>query len=161
MGSCGARPLRIADSVKPQCPARLAAVITLSIMMAGCETTSKPAMPATSAPIGTDNSAARSLAGDVFDISKLDQKPVPRFMARPNYPRAQRDAKIAGEAVVDFVVDTDGNVRNAFALRATHDDFGKAAVEAVEKWKFQPGRRGGRDVNTHMQVPIVFTLSAN
>jgi hypothetical protein len=27
------------------------------------------------------------------------------------------------------------------------------------KWKFKPGRKSGRDVPTHMQVPIVFTLN--
>ncbi|MBL9189341.1 MAG: sigma-70 family RNA polymerase sigma factor [Opitutaceae bacterium] len=34
-----------------------------------------------------------------------------------------------------------------------------AAVEAVGQWKFKPGQKGGREVNTHMQIPIVFTLS--
>ncbi len=37
--------------------------------------------------------------------------------------------------------------------------LGAAAVEAVNKWKFNPGQKGGREVNTHMQIPIVFTLS--
>ena len=37
--------------------------------------------------------------------------------------------------------------------------FEAAAVQAVSKWKFKPGRKGGRDVPTHMQVPIVFTLN--
>ena len=38
-------------------------------------------------------------------------------------------------------------------------EFESAAVQAVSKWKFKPGRKGGRAVNTHMQVPIVFTLN--
>lgn len=95
----------------------------------------------------------------VFDISKLDQTPVARFQARPQYPFEMRRAGIAGEVVVDFLVDTNGDVQNAYAIRSSQREFEAAAVQAVSKWKFKPGRKGGRDVITHMQVPIVFTLN--
>ena len=95
----------------------------------------------------------------VFDISMLDQTPVPKFQARPQYPFEMRRAGIAGEVVVDFIVDTNGDVQNAYALRSSQREFEAAAVAAVTKWKFKPGRKGGRDVPTHMQVPIVFTLN--
>ena len=95
----------------------------------------------------------------VFDISMLDQTPVAKFQARPQYPFEMRRAGIAGEVVVDFIVDTNGDVQNAYALRSSQREFEAAAVQAVSKWKFRPGRKGGRDVPTHMQVPIVFTLN--
>ena len=95
----------------------------------------------------------------VFDISMLDVTPVPKFQARPQYPFEMRRAGIAGEVVVDFIVDTAGDVQNAYALRSSQREFEAAAVQAVSKWKFKPGRKGGRDVPTHMQVPIVFTLN--
>jgi periplasmic protein TonB len=95
----------------------------------------------------------------VFDISMLDQQPIPKFQARPQYPFEMRRAGIAGEVVVDFIVDTNGDVQNAYALRSSQREFEAAAVQAVSKWKFKPGRKGGRDVPTHMQVPIVFTLN--
>ena len=95
----------------------------------------------------------------VFDISMLDQQPTPKFQARPQYPFEMRRAGIAGEVVVDFIVDTNGDVQNAYALRSSQREFESAAVQAVGKWKFKPGRKGGRDVPTHMQVPIVFTLN--
>ncbi len=95
----------------------------------------------------------------VFDISMLDQTPVAKFQARPQYPFEMRRAGISGEVVVDFIVDTNGDVQNAYALRSSQREFEAAAVQAVSKWKFKPGRKGGRDVPTHMQVPIVFTLN--
>ncbi len=95
----------------------------------------------------------------VFDISMLDQIPAAKFQARPQYPFEMRRAGIAGEVVVDFIVDTNGDVQNAYALRSSQREFEAAAVQAVSKWKFKPGRKGGRDVPTHMQVPIVFTLN--
>ena len=96
---------------------------------------------------------------EVFDISKLDQQPVARFQARPQYPFEMRRAGIAGEVLVDFIVDSNGDVRNAYAVRSSQREFEAAAVQAVSKWKFRPGKKGGRNVNTHMQVPIVFTLN--
>ena len=126
--------------------------------LVGCATdnTSAP----TQRPLaGTAATPAENASGEVIEFSTLDQKPVPRSQARPIYPAEQRTKKISGEAVVDFIVDTQGDVRNAFALRNTHPAFGEAAVEAVAQWKFQPGLKGGRVVNTHMQVPIVFTLN--
>jgi protein TonB len=95
---------------------------------------------------------------EVFDISKLDQVPVPTFQARPQYPFEMRRAGISGQVIVDFIVDANGTVRDAFAAQSTQREFESAAVQAVSKWRFKPGRKGGRVVNTHMQVPIVFTL---
>ena len=96
---------------------------------------------------------------EVFDISKLDQAPVAKVQARPQYPFEMRRAGIAGEVLVDFIVDSNGDVRNAYSARSSQREFEAAAVQAVSKWKFRPGKKGGRAVNTHMQVPIVFTLN--
>jgi len=60
---------------------------------------------------------------------------------------------------VDFVVDREGKVQNPVAVAATHPDLAAAAVEAVRRWTFDPGQKGGRAVNTHVQVPIVFSIS--
>ena len=97
--------------------------------------------------------------GEIFDISKLDQIPVATVQVHPQYPFEMRRAGISGQVVVDFIVDTAGNVRNAFAASSSQREFESSAVQAVAKWKFRPGKRGGHTVNTHMQVPIVFTLN--
>jgi protein TonB len=97
--------------------------------------------------------------GEIFDISKLDQIPQPTVQVRPQYPFEMRRAGISGQVVVDFIVDTSGNVRNAYAASSTQREFEQAAVTAVSKWRFKPGRKGGHVVNTHMQVPIVFSLN--
>ena len=98
---------------------------------------------------------------EVFDISKLDQIPVAKYQAFPQYPFEMRRAGVTGEVVVDFIVTSDGDVRNAYAARSTQREFEAPAVAAVSKWKFRPGKRGGRAVNTHMQVPVAFTLTEN
>lgn len=85
---------------------------------------------------------------EVFDISTLDQRPTPRVQIQPQYPFEMRRAGIEGEVVVEFIVDTNGDVRNPFVVRSTQREFEAAAIQAVSKWKFRPGRRGGRAVNT-------------
>ncbi len=137
---------------------------------------------------------AQAASAKPYEVTALDRTPQARFQARPEYPAGLRTAGVTGQVVVDFIVDTEGNVQNAQAARSKLDEpatnpplrlpeftvadsgpavasdnvssldaarqqLEKAAVEAVAKWKFDAGRKGGRDVNTHMQVPIVFTLS--
>ncbi len=97
--------------------------------------------------------------GDIFDISKLDKKPEPKYQGKPVYPFEMRRAGIAGDVLVDFIVNAAGDVVNAYAAKSSQREFEASAVQAVSKWKFRPGQKGGKAVNTHMQVPIVFTLN--
>jgi periplasmic protein TonB len=96
---------------------------------------------------------------EVFDISKLDRAPELKFRVQAQYPFEMRRAGATGEVIVEFIVDTNGNVMNAFAVRSSRSEFEANAVSAVSKWKFKPGQKGGRNLNTRMQVPIVFTLN--
>jgi protein TonB len=97
---------------------------------------------------------------EVFDISRLDHQPVPVFMARPYYPFAMRRAGVSGEVLVDFIVDREGYVRNAFAARSSQREFELPAIQAVRQWRFRPGMVAGRAVYTHMQVPIMFSINS-
>lgn len=97
--------------------------------------------------------------GEIFDIKNLDQQPVAKVQGKPAYPFEMRRAGINGEVVVQFIVDTNGDVRDPFVVRSTQREFEAAALSAVSKWKFRPGRRGGRAVNTRMVVPMVFSLN--
>ncbi|MSU22305.1 MAG: energy transducer TonB [Opitutus sp.] len=117
----------------------------------------KPAVGMVVIPSDRDTSRFRNMT--VFDPSMLDQQPVPRVQARPQYPFEMRRAGIAGEVTVDFIVDANGDVLNAYALKSSQHEFEASAVQAVSKWKFKAGRKSGANVATHMQVPIVFTLN--
>jgi protein TonB len=97
---------------------------------------------------------------EVFDINTLDQRPTPRVTVPVQYPFEMRRAGIEGEVLVEFIVDTNGNVRNPFVVRSTQREFEAAAIQAISKWKFRPGRRGGRDVNTgRVQQPFSFKIN--
>lgn len=107
-------------------------------------------------PSGANLGAGMS---NLFNLADLDQIPTPRFRANPVYPFEMRRAGITGEVVVGFIVDTKGDVVQAYAVRSSQREFEQSAIQAVARWKFRPGSKGGRPVNTRMQVPIVFNIS--
>ncbi|MDB6168849.1 MAG: TonB family protein [Verrucomicrobia bacterium] len=77
---------------------------------------------------------------------------------RPIYPMEMRRSGMRGEVVVDFVVDLEGRVTQAFVARSMNPAFDEPALEAVRSWRFEPGRKGKIPVNTHLQVPVFFQL---
>lgn len=93
--------------------------------------------------------------------SDLDQQAEVRYRAVPVYPSEAKREGLTGEVLVDFIVDTNGNARNAVALQSSNRQFEESACSAVAKWKFKPGRKDGHAVFVHMQVPIVFSLSGD
>ena len=97
----------------------------------------------------------------VFNLSDLDQQPQATFRAPPNYPFEMRRAGITGTVVVDFIVGPDGQVIDAHAVSSTNHEFEAAAVQGVVRWRFRPGRKGGKNVATHMEVPIQFNLNSD
>ena len=61
-----------------------------------------------------------------------------------------------GDALVDFVVDPSGHVRQAKAVNASRPLSAEEAVRAVRQWLYSPGQRSGRPVFAHFQVPVNF-----
>ena len=108
--------------------------------------------------------ANRSLGGGAtkmvaFNLKDLDQQPVAKAQPNPVYPSEMQREGINGEVMVAFILDSNGDVRDAHAISSSNRAFEEAAVQAVSRWKFRPGHKGGRAVNTKMQVPITFNLS--
>jgi protein TonB len=66
---------------------------------------------------------------------------------------------VTGEVLVEFICDTEGNVRDVRVVKSTRSEFESAAIEAVSRLKFRPGRKGGRPVNARIQQPIVFSIT--
>lgn len=99
------------------------------------------------------------IMGEIFDVQKLDRKPTPKVQPVPIYPAELRKFGIGGEVVVDFVVDSAGDVRNARVIRSTVRELEQSALEAVRLWKFDPGMVGERVVNSHLQMPLVYKMN--
>ncbi|MDD2764663.1 MAG: energy transducer TonB [Opitutaceae bacterium] len=78
---------------------------------------------------------------------------------RPVYPFECRRTGLTGFAEVEFIVDTTGKVTEAHATSANHPLFAAAAVTAILKWKFEPGRVDGRPVNTKNRQRFSFDIT--
>jgi protein TonB len=97
--------------------------------------------------------------GAIFNLGDLDQIPQPTFQPPPQYPYEMKRAGINGTVTVGFIVDTTGAVRDAYVVSSSHSEFEAAALAAITKWRFRPGRRKGAPVNTRMQQPLSFKLT--
>jgi len=79
---------------------------------------------------------------------------------RPAYPRAARRAGMEGRCLLEVAVDASGAVRSVRILRGSgHALLDRAAMAAVEHWRFLPARRSGRAVAALVEVPIRFHLT--
>lgn len=97
--------------------------------------------------------------GDIFDIKNLDQIPVAKFKPRPAYPFDMRRQGIKGEVLLGFIVDSNGDVRDPYIVKSSQREFESAALQMISRWKFRPGRKGGRAVSTRVTMPVTFNLN--
>ena len=74
------------------------------------------------------------------------------------YPEFAKKAGIEGTVFVQFVVDEKGNVENPQVTRSVHKLLDEAALEAIRKMKFTPGKQRGRPVKVQMSLPVRFIL---
>jgi protein TonB len=89
----------------------------------------------------------------------LDNPPRPRAQLAPVYPSEARRRGLAGEVVVEFLVDETGRVLDPHVLSSKSPLFDDATLRAVAQWRFEPGRRGGRIVRFRMSVPVEFAVN--
>ncbi|NBB72705.1 MAG: TonB family protein [Bacteroidetes bacterium] len=74
------------------------------------------------------------------------------------YPEFAKKAGIEGAVFVQFIVDERGQVTNVQVTRGVHKLLDEAAVEAVRKMRFEPGKQRGKPVKVQMSLPVRFYL---
>lgn len=93
------------------------------------------------------------------ELEEVDQAPLLVHQVKPPYPLRARREGVEGFVVVRFLVDASGRVREARVVRADPPGFfEKAALGAVRRWRFVPGKVAGRPVDTWVVVRIRFQL---
>lgn len=95
---------------------------------------------------------------DTF-VGEQDVPPRPVKRVNPTYPLNMSRAGVEARVVVDFVVDSKGNVVNAHVFSSNNPWFERPAINAISKWHFEPGLKEGRPVNARMRIPITFSLT--
>lgn len=87
----------------------------------------------------------------------------PKALSQPSpvFPKEMGNRGVQhGWAIVGFTVEVDGRVSSATAVRSSAPEFGRAAVEGVRKWQFEPAARDGRKPALRLEVPIMFSANS-
>jgi TonB family protein len=92
----------------------------------------------------------------VLSAAKLD-RPIYPLLRRPAvYPVSRLSSGEAGEVVVEMIIDRDGRVRWPRIHRATHPDFGWAALTGVSQWFFESPTKAGVPIDVRVLTTIRF-----
>lgn len=81
------------------------------------------------------------------------------LMNHLEYPELAVRAGIQGRVYVLAFVNEQGDVVRAEVLKGIGDGCDEAALAAVKKAKFIPGKQRGKPVKTRISIPIEFTLT--
>jgi TonB family protein len=109
---------------------------------------------------GVPASAARLIerlaqgGAGIAGAGELDGPLRPVLQVAPTAPPSLRQARHAAQAVVTFFVDESGRVLLPELASSSQEDFGWAALTAVNQWRFEPPRRGGQPVVVRAQVAL-------
>jgi TonB family protein len=80
----------------------------------------------------------------------------------PEYPWIARARGHQGRVVLSVWVSAEGEAQRLAVLKSSgYSALDRAAVDAVQHWRFQPARRAGVDTQSLVYVPVMFRLDGN
>ena len=84
----------------------------------------------------------------------------PEFLEgpEPSYTDEARTAQVFGKVVLEAIIDKRGSVHCAAIVEDLPLGLGQSAVDAVQKWRFEPATRKGQPVNVKYTFTIGFSL---
>jgi periplasmic protein TonB len=77
---------------------------------------------------------------------------------QPEYPPLAKMARIQGTVKLEAVISKDGTIQELKVISG-HPLLVKAAVEAVQQWRYRPTLLSGEPVEVQTEVDVIFTLS--
>jgi len=105
---------------------------------------------------------------DAAEIGPLEMRAAPgqapagyRHTPPPRYPTVARERGLEGVVLLSVLVRPDGRVEEARVASSSGTSvLDDAALAAVRTWVFAPATRGGRPVESVVEVPVKFALKA-
>jgi TonB family protein len=98
------------------------------------------------------------VGGGVFRVGGGVSQPVVIFRVDPEYSEEARKAKYSGTVTLSVIIDTEGHARDIKVTHSLGMGLDEKAIEAVNKWKFKPGMKGGQAVNVRASIEVNFRL---
>lgn len=99
-------------------------------------------------------------AGESKDSRDTSTETGPKAIYAPQaeYSEEARSARLEGTCVLSLIVGTDGKPGNIVVVKKLGKGLDEKATEAVSRWRFEPARRYGRPVPTHLTLNLQFKL---
>lgn len=96
---------------------------------------------------------------DLTRFKTVDGQDIARFIGiNFNYPSMAIANEISGTIVVEFIVETDGGVKDVKVVQGVCDDCDAEAVRVVKKLVFKPIEIEGKTERVRFRVPIRMLL---
>ena len=160
---------------------RFAAVLLVPALIAGCAVTAIPSvagviesfadttsettvdLPEVAAPVGEVTESSENEIYQVVDSMAQfpgGQKALINYlMENIVYPEESYKNDEQGRAIVRFVIEADGSVKNAEIIKGITPLLDKEAVRVIESMpKWQPGKVGGKPVASYFNLPVTFRI---
>ena len=96
--------------------------------------------------------------GEAFSGANQVTGPRAIYSPDPEYSEEGRKTKQQGIVVLSLVVDPDGRPRDIRVVRSLGMGLDEKAIEALHKWRFEPGKKGGVRVAMQVNVEVSFRL---
>lgn len=122
---------------------------------------------AIAAGIGAEFGSAGAGGGDgrgipgglAFGGGMSDRGALPLVRVEPQYPPPAARRGLEGWVQLRFNISTAGSVKDAVVVKSSSSLFDRAAIQAVNKWKYQPQMQGGTAMETlGVEVVLRFEL---
>jgi TonB family protein len=86
--------------------------------------------------------------------------PQPRFSPPGEVPAVLQQRRLSGQVTFGTLVTKEGRAQGTRILGASHADFVLPALEALERWEFEPGRQGDLVMESPIEGRVAFETLA-
>ncbi len=110
---------------------------------------------------GVGNGSGSGLGGNgngIYSVGNGTTPPSVLSKVDPEYSEEARKAKYSGSVMLSIVVNTDGKAEDIKVVKSLGMGLDEKAIEAVQKWRFSPGKNKGVPVKVRAQIEVNFRL---
>ena len=120
----------------------------------------KPQAALDTAASALDSEAEADTAQIQYEADEVDLAPTLTAKVDPQYPPAAKLTGDTGSVTVRILIDSTGGVREVQVQDVTNKGkgFEAAALAAVRRWRFDPGRQQDRAVSVWQEEVVTFAL---
>jgi protein TonB len=95
-----------------------------------------------------------SAGEEVYPVGAGVSQPRVIQQVQPEHPA--KGFRISGTVLIGLIVGSDGEPRDVHVVKSLEKEIDQSAVQAVQKWRFEPAKKDGKPVAVKVSVEIRF-----